>query len=67
MSDCSREITVENTLSDPLVLYKIEIGSKAVDYFVHANIDQPIFIQPHQKSKLFKLSFTKCVENSERN
>lgn len=60
MSDCTREITVTNTLSDPLVLYKIEIGPKAVDYFAHANIDQPIFIPPHQKSKLFQLSFTKC-------
>lgn len=60
MTECSREIAVTNTLSDPLVLYKIEIGAKAQNYFSFSNIDQPIFIQPLQKSKLFELSFTKC-------
>ena len=53
-------MTVTNTLTDPLVLYKVEIGSKAQDYFSSTDIEHPIFIQPLQKSKLFGLSFTKC-------
>ena len=68
--DCSREITVFNSLSDPLVLYKIEIGSDSFDprgepYFAYSKIEEPIFIQPLQESKLFELSFIGCEQGNE--
>ena len=56
----SREVTVTNTLSVPLVLYRIELGASARGFFATPEIEQPIFIQPLQKSALFELSFTRC-------
>jgi hypothetical protein len=54
----TRKVMVTNTLRDPLVLYKIEIGLEAENFFTISDLEEPLFVQPHQPSKLFTL--TKC-------